>query len=322
MLSVNPKPTFSNGSMADTLEVIKIDLVSEYERLGKINIGEWLRRHPGHRNELLDFWVCLKAAHGSSIQESEATRPIESSEIQIYEQSIRDACLAVTLGAEWLLPSSNPGAEPLEALATELEAIRRKTLSPTKASLAFKKAVVCTWVVDRLQQSRPSVTRLATQKVTYLLEHALSLSLFVDHNRKPLGPYDRNMKYRDAEPIACKKGWLEVSGTTLKASADLSELKRFLPRYVRSEQLAQRVVQSLTCFSDEQLETLATIHAVTRQLNSQSRRATVEDVLGELAEIDEWKSKLSRPNFSYESVHDALLFLVKLRLVRGEVPFK
>jgi hypothetical protein len=114
-------------------------------------------------------------------------------------------------------------------------------------------AVVCAWVVSRLQRTRPRVTRLAAQKVTYLLEHAMLLGIFAEHDRKPLGPYDSKSRYRDAEPIARKKGWLSVEGTALRARDDLADLTQFVPRYVRNEAVAARFVDKLGELSDDQI---------------------------------------------------------------------
>jgi hypothetical protein len=302
--------------MADTLDLIKLDLLSEYERSGRIEIADWVSRHPAHREELLDFWMWVKGTRATSADLLDDIELIDSSDVEVYEKSLTDACLAVTFGAQWLKPAIDPDEAQLESLATELEDLRGKPQRARDSRVAFRKAVVCTWIVSRLQQTRPRVTRLATQKVAYLVEQAMSLNVFVQHDRKPLGPYDRNLRYKDAEPIAREKGWLLVSGTKLKATEDLSGLSRFLPAYIRSEQLAARLVDRLARFSDDQLETIATVHWITRELDAEDRALTVETVTKALADTPEWKAKLSRSNFSSAAVRDALFFLGQLRLVQ------
>ena len=301
--------------MAEKFDLIRLQLISEYEHSGPVDIATWVRRYPNHREELLDFWMWLKGTASSSDDEPNPVDPIDSAAIIVYEAAVKDACLAVTFGGQWLKPAFEQDTGQLEKLATELATLRSKPRRPRDSRAAFRKAVVCTWVVSRLQQKREQVTRLATQKVAYLVEQAMNLDIFVEHDRKPLGPYDRNLRYKDAEPIALKKGWLSISGTTLKAADDLSELERFLPAYVRSKQLATRLVDYFARFSDDQLETLATVHWVARDLDAENQVPTVETVTSALGNTPEWKAKLSRPNFSSTAIQHTLLLLRQLRLV-------
>lgn len=170
-------------------------------------------------------------------------------------------------------------------------------------------------VVASLQEKRPRVTRLAVQKISYLLEQALSLGIFVEHDRKPLGPYDSNARYKDAEPIARKKGWLAVIGTTLRATGDLGPVNRFLPAYVRAKEVAARLVEYLSRLSDDQLETLATAHWISRELEAAKKTVTIAAVVRVLEEIPEWRGKLARPNFTQVRLEEAVSLLRRLRLI-------
>lgn len=315
MFIANQRDAALRETMADSLDLIKLDLLSEYERSGRIDIAEWVKRYPVHRDELVDFWLWMK---GTRSLPDELTEPetLDSSEIAVYHQALRDACLAVTFGREWLKPAvDDPEHAKLDALASELEKLRRKSRSVRDPRIAFRKAVVLTWIVDRLQRSRPRVTRLAAQKTAYLLEQAMSLGAFLEHDRKPLGPYDSKARYRDAEPIARQKGWLQVSGTTLQAGEDLSDLTRFTRAYLRSESVAASLVDFLSRFSDDELETLATVHWIARELSTARCDVSTASVLGELARTAEWKAKLSRPNFSASAIEGALRFLGDVRLI-------
>lgn len=317
MFTMRTNAGFFPEDMPETLDSVKLDLLSEYDRSGEIDIGEWVSRHPVYRADLLDFWMWVKGTRESCAEKANPTEPISAAEVEAYEKSLRDVCLAVTFGIQWLKPTLDPESTQLDALATDLECLRGKSRRGRDSHVAFRRAVICTWVVARLQRTRPTVTRLAIQKVTYLIEQAMDLGVFVQHDRKPLGPYDRNLRYKDAEPIARKKGWLTISGTNLKATEDLSGLAKFLPSYVRSEQIAARLVDWLAVFSDDQLETLATVHWVANELKADDRAAGVETVTGVLATTPEWKAKLSRPHFSSSGIRGALYFLAQLRLIRA-----
>jgi hypothetical protein len=298
--------------MTETLDLIKLELLSQYERSGRIDIGEWVKRHPIHRDELIDFWMWLK---GTREPEVDAPEPLDRSEIEAYEESLRNTCLAVTFGREWLKPAADPNATQFDTLADELAMLRQRPRQERVQHVAFRKAVVCTWVVARLQQTRPRVTRLAVQKVTYLLDQAMALGIFVEHDRKPLGPYDSKARYRDAEPIARKKGWLQITGTILRASSDLAALSQYVSKYVRSEPVATRFVECLAPLPDDQLETLATTYWIARELESAKNEVTVASVAHALASTKEWKAKLMRRNFTEARLAEALSFLHQLRLV-------
>src|SRR6185312_3994752 len=224
--------------------------------------------------------------------------PFVASDGDIAEGAIRDMCLSVNLGAAWLQQSVDPTSEE-ETLARELKALRQRAhASGGKASVAFKKAAVSTWVVSILQEQRPRVTRLALQKTTYVLEFAMDLRLFQDHTRKKLGPYDSSARYKDAEPIAKKKGWLQVQGSTFRATTDSSGWSRFAGRYLRSEPLARRFVAYLARRTDAQLETLATVLSAAHDVLAQNQKPDVATIRATIGSVAEWTDKLDRPAFT------------------------
>jgi len=300
-------------SLDSVVERIRAELLEAYELSGAIDIAEWVRRYPSQRDEVIDFWIWLKATSPTSEVE---TGPFPVADADVAEKALRDACLAVNLGRQWLEPAVDPDADGLQVLAAQLESLRGRAIRQgAEKHAAFRKAVVWTWVVSELQLQRPRVTRLAVQKVTYLLESSMRLGVFVEHHQKALGPYDYKARYKDAEPIAVKKGWLKVRGATVRATDSLAEMKRFIGRYLRSEDLARRLTEYLGRFADEELETLATVVWSARDLVASGRPLTAEAVRQSLAETPEWRAKLDRPNFSVARVAEALSVIRTLRLV-------
>lgn len=316
MITTQSRPTRSCEAMPDSLDLIKLELVSEYENAGRIDIAVWVRQYPVHRMELLDFWVWLKGTPTAQMREWEPDHAIEADEIEAYKDSVRDACLAVTFGEAMLKPEAVSEMAELDALGADLERFRAQPSRVREQRQTFRKAVVYTWVVSCLQQNRPRVTRLATQKVSYLLEHAMSLRVFIHHDRKPLGPYDYKSRYKDAEPVAKRKGWLKVSGTTLQASDDLAEMRKYLSAYVRSQELASRFVSYLSNRSEDELETLATVHWTARELGDVGDAVNIDTVWSALETSSDWQAKLRKPNFSRLRIGNALRLLEQLRLVR------
>lgn len=303
----------SRDSMDIAIEQIKIALLSEYDRLGKVDVAAWVGRYPELRDEIIDFWLWVT---GTPLGVEMETGPFEVMDGDVAEDAFRDACLSVNLGRQWLEPPLDPSARAVREMAVALATLRVEPhVKKGKAPLPFRKAIVWSWVVSILQDHRPRVSRLTAQKATYFLECAMNLEIFVAHGRKPLGPYDHKARYKDAEPIAIKKGWLDVQGATLRAADDLTEVRRFVGRYVRSQVLAEKLVSYLARFSDDELETMATVHWCAKELIKTGHAVASGAVMEWLGQATEWRSKLDRPNFSSDRVGAALQRLNDLRLV-------
>lgn len=316
MINIQKNPILARQLMHKSLDLIKLDMLSEYEETGLVNISEWVNKYPTHRFELLDFWVWLKGTPSEETSPSDFEAVLKAEDIDSYKDSLRDACLAVTLGAAMLVQEVVPKKLQLETLGMDLEACRAAS-RVWGSGQAFRKAVVYTWVVSRLEEKRPRVTRLAAQKVSYLLEQAMCLRIFVDHDRKPMGPYDHKIRYRDAEPLAQRKRWLEIDGTVLKTGDELGEVTKYVSAYLRSASLAARFVSHLSCRSDEELETLATVHWTCHELSDLGKVVTIDTVRSALASSDDWRSKLEKPHFNQHRIADALRLLTILRLIRS-----
>ena len=298
--------------MSSDIEHIKLQMVEQYELGGQMDVAEWARRHPEHRDEILDFWTWLRGT--PRLAEIEAAPPPQIGD-NVGEDAFRQATMAVALGRQWLEEPVDDAEEI--RLGIELERCRRQPYQHAgTAPIAFRRAAVYAWVVCAWQRQRPRVSRLATQKATYLLERALSLGLFREHQPKRLGPYDHTARYRDAEPIASKQQWLRINGSVLEPGRSAAKVHTYAPRYLRQEALARRLLDALAALSEQELEAWATVDAATCSLLEQGLTVTVRSIREELAATPEWKSKLARQNFSDTEIERTLTHLVRLRLVQ------
>jgi hypothetical protein len=294
------------------VERIKLDLLDAYERAGTVDIAFWTARFPDHRAELVDYWMWLRGTQ--RLSEMDQSPGPDSSDQGEGAEIVRRACLSVSLGPQWLERLADPDAATEERLGVELEQLRATPqASPFRASKAFRRATVYSWTVAVLTEGRGSVSRFTVQKVTYLLEHSLKLELFNEHARKPFGPYDHKARYRDAEPIAEKKGWIRIDGKRLMLGGHASGIGRYATRYVRSPELAKRLLDVLGVLPDPDLETLATVLWAARAQASHTL-ATASSIRTYLAGTPEWCGKLGRSNFSDEQITRALSHLSRLRL--------
>src|ERR1700752_2125133 len=295
------------------IERIKLELLGEYEREGLVDIAQWTRRFPEHREELIAYWMWLRGT--PRLADIDLAQSVATHD-DIAEHALNQACMAVSLGRQWLEAAVDADGDAEGKLGLEMERLRLKSFGQTgTAPKAFRRAVVYSWVVSVLGERSVRVSRLATQKATYFLERGLSLGLFTEHQRKPLGPYDHQARYKDAEPIASKKGWLRVSGSTFEAGEQSSELSRYVGRYVRSEDLARRLLAVLARVSDSELETWATVDWAGRVLSAQGHAIAAVDVRRIFSQTPEWHGKLRRQNFREAAIARAIDRLSRLRLL-------
>jgi len=297
--------------MSKDLEIIKFELLTACET-GTVDIDQWIQKFPEHRNELLDFW--LWARPRAEIDRAGPTDMSPRSIASIRDESLHRACIAVSLGSEWLRPLAVE--VEIDKIAQGVRQLKKQPAAKVPLNRRpFRRAVVYAWVIEQLAEVRTRVSRLATQKTTYLLESFLVLELFDTHKQKPLGPYDHVARYTDAEPIAEKKGWIEVVGSTMYVGAKASEFRQYASRYLRSTKLASTLTRWLGRLTDDQLETLATVHWTAAGLVTNNRPLTTETVLESIEKDPSWSSKLNKANFEREHVAAALAALTALGLL-------
>lgn len=257
-------------------------ILAELDAVGAVDTRKWLRAYPEVAKDLLAFIMWLEPDEGT-------TPPTWTDEAGVAESAYRRAFERVKAAQ----------LADIQRLSLELHQIRSREQVATnrRAPLQFQRASVFAWTVAKLKQRRERVSRLAAQKSIYMLEHALDLHLFEEHQRKRLGPYDSTARYKDAEPIARRKMWIEEEGTALMPGTKAAEADRYAERYLRAVELARELVEILASLTDDELETLATVQAVVTELRKEGLEAGVAAVKRRIAEIHEWAGKLSRRNF-------------------------
>lgn len=300
--------------MISNIEQIELRMLAEYEREGTLDIAEWTTRYPDLRDEILEYWVWLRGTpHLTDIEAGPAPEVKDGA----GEEAMKQATIAVALGRVWLQEPVDEKEIEEKAIGTELQRLRGERFEQQgKAPRAFRRAAVYAWVVFVWQAKGRRVSRLAAQKATYFLEQGLDLQLFTEHRRKQFGPYDYTARYKDAEPIAEKQAWLQISGTILHPGENIASVVKHARWYVRQQGLAERLLHVLATLSESELETWATVHAAAQALQRSEKELTAESIRAFLASMPEWRNKLSRSNFVNAEIQRALIHLARLRLVR------
>ena len=288
------------------------ELLVEYERGAEINISEWISRFPEMLDDLLSYWMLLRATPRAKL----ATTKVAIRDRGVAERALNRAVETISLGRGWLEDAVDAESDEQAQIGERLAGVRRlPRRSSGKAPIPFRRAAVYAWVAVTLQEQRGSVSRLAAQKVTHLLERGLELGLFQEHRQMPLGPYDSTARYRDAEPIATKQEWLQVVGTQLKGGGKSDDAGRYARNYLRAPVVARALVAQLSRLSDAELETWATAEWVARDLISERKPFDATSIRKRLATIPSWSAKLRKPNFRKEELAAAIEALVRLKII-------
>ena len=282
--------------MANDLENIKDQILDELETTGSIDIGRWTTEYPSHKAEILDFSCWAELSTGEPDQDDEWEDPD-----QVAQRTLQSWCTILR----------DEQRESDKDLSGRLRIMRQMGAMPSSSggkafpNDKFKRAAVMAWTVHRISKDG-KVSRYKTGKCLYLLERGMKLGLFTKHKKMPRGPYDSTLRYKDAEPIAQKKGWILVEEPSLQVGDSIEEADKYAPRYLRDDELATEFLLFIAEYSDQELETLTTVDAITVELLKDERSVSVEAIKQALDNSREWDHKLSMDNFTDTAISEAI----------------
>jgi hypothetical protein len=301
--------------MTSRLDDAKAQLLRAFEEGEDPGLEELLRRLPEHRDDLLDFWVILAASDHQEDADVQVglAGPLTPAE----EATVRDICLAASLGPEWLDDSVDEGERTLVEVGHELRRVRSEPYRfAGEANPHFQRVAVYAWLVNKWSAADGTTSRLAVQKLAYLLEQGLGFGLFTQHQKHQLGPYDPTARYRDAEPICFRNKYLVPAGKyALGLGPQIGKAMSLAGRYLRDQSVAEAFVRGLQELGLDEwdLETLATVHAVAQDLPPDER--SPQSIRSALMADERWKVKLKRSNFTTAKIAEALHRLSLLKLM-------
>jgi hypothetical protein len=292
--------------MGSQLEHIKRAILEEYDRSGHVNERDVLARHPEFAAELIDFLFWLDRSPRMS---------------ELPAEPWADDSRVAAKALEAASATANESCKEEVRIGNVLSKVRSHaaTRPQSKASKAFKRAAVLAWVVDQLGKKRPRVTRLSTQKTLYFVENGVNLGLFDRFQVMPLGPYDSQCRYKDAEPIARKRGWMIEDDSTMAAGPNVQEAHNYARNYIPARDAVARLVDLLGALTDSELETWATVHWAADELLKRKDAATTQNIVRLLEDDITWRPKLLRSNFTEESIANALIHLTHVGFIPQEM---
>lgn len=293
--------------MSAQLKEIRQGMIEQFDRRGTVNIEEWVERYPEWRDEIMDYAYGLEALSGDL-------------DYDRCGSSWDDVGGAVHRAVEAIEQGENPKTivEEEEELEAALRKARRQLARQRgkgTAAVTFRRAAVYAWAFDILRQDQDMVSRYRVGKAVYLLEEALDLELFTSHKKMAAGPYDSDLRYRDAEPIADDRNWFSANGSMLVAETNLSEASKYGPRYVGNPEVAKALLTFLAQLTDAQFETWTTVLASARDLQEVDSPITLPAIKETIAGHEKWAGKLEKDRFSDSAILEALTHLNRLGLL-------
>lgn len=298
--------------MAETFEQIREQMQRELNESGRLDTPKWLRAYPVFAREIEEF-VLDGILHGPTTPWTEAEARAWD---EVMGQGIREA------------------ADVLEMHATERQIGERiAALPPAPEPLSgesnrkYARALITAYVVARLYEGDPWLSRVKIQKSLYLLEAALHPGVFTEYEVTAFGLYDEQLRFEDddAEDRGTRAGWIIIDpAPTSKERPDL-----FLPgpnaatavertqAYLRDPELADAFVDLLIPHSEWVLSAWQTVHNVVHKLVEYGAISVdVASVKAGILAVPEWqRTKMQHAEFTDDALEDALGHLERLRLI-------
>lgn len=186
---------------------------------------------------------------------------------------------------------------------------RKQTQNKSKGhNEQFDEAVVISMLTYKFSNppKYPFLGSFRRQKFNYLFKRFLSKSL-KGIDKKAMGPYKSETRYKGPEGIAIKNGYVKNSKKYTRAfmvGDNINEAINYFTNYYGSESIDW--LEQFRFAKDTQLETLTTVDLAKIELEEKNLIVNVENVKKIIAENEEWKPKLEKPHFSDAEIQKAI----------------
>lgn len=299
--------------MEDRLTEILLEIFESDPRGERINPDEWVARFPEHEDEIRRYIARLQILGEAESASTEA--------VDITADS--DRFRRITVGAIARARLRRIDRE----FGGRIERARGAGMRRPRGGDAawFPKFSVFAWIVLLLNESNGYTKRFRAQKVAFLVEHALDLQLFVEHERFAAGRYDWRLRYeKTGEPYAKQLGWFEVEKGS---KGDESDRYRVFPegraaavhaaRHLADPEVFRELVFHLAESSSDELERLVTVLDIALELQAHGKVVSTANIEDRLASDPDYEHKLDLDYFSESDIRDSLVRLRDLKILSG-----
>jgi hypothetical protein len=217
--------------MDDSLDAVRMAIMEEHERTGRVNLPKWIDRYPQYRHRIIEraFWMDV-AAHSDEEKPSEDgcwDTPSDS-----LPTLLEDALVRVLMDKE--IFTDEPPTFALEdspVRKREREEARawaaRKLAQRGEVTDGFKRAALHAWVFDGLRAGALATGRMRVGLASSLLENALRSYCGIGLGQESSGSQSLYSRYRAVDRIASKEQWYEVRGNYYRSAPKTDEARKY-----------------------------------------------------------------------------------------------
>jgi type I restriction enzyme S subunit len=177
-----------------------------------------------------------------------------------------------------------------------------------------KDAVILGTLTNQFGTEQHPFTAFDCQKFPYLFHRCVE-GTAKGYKKFAAGPYNPDLKYRTARPIALKKRYIrECTGhyTGFVADENIQEALKYFAKWYGDEPLKWLEQFRYIKKRKEELELLTTVDMAMVELRQAGNPVTMHIVKEVIRKASVWKDKLTRPIFSDKNIFRAIEWSIKL----------
>lgn len=199
-----------------------------------------------------------------------------------------------------------------KAAEDDSNVISLENVSPKKvANDEFKDAILISILAYKFGSERYPLGAFRRQKLSYFYKRHANMNID-EYTKKAMGPYNSKLKYKGAENIAIRNGYVKnVRNRGIVATNKIAKVKEYYNRYYNSADM-QWLDANFHYENNNNLEVLATVDYAINDLVSQNKAITLANIKTYIASDEEWKPKLDLDYFTDKAIVNAMEKIKKL----------
>lgn len=199
-----------------------------------------------------------------------------------------------------------------KAAEDDSNVISLENVSPKKvANDEFKDAILISILAYKFGSEQYPLGAFRRQKLSYFYKRHANMNID-EYTKKAMGPYNSKLKYKGAENIAIRNGYVKnVRNRGIVATSEIVKAEEYYNRYYNAADM-QWLDINFHYENNNNLEVLATVDYAINDLVSQNKAITLANIKTYIASDEEWKPKLDLDYFTDKAIVNAMEKIKKL----------
>lgn len=193
-----------------------------------------------------------------------------------------------------------------KAAEDDSNVISLENVSPKKvANDEFKDAILISILAYKFGSEQYPLGAFRRQKLSYFYKRHANMNID-EYTKKAMGPYNSKLKYKGAENIAIRNGYVKnVRNRGIVATSEIVKAEEYYNRYYNAADM-QWLDINFHYENNNNLEVLATVDYAINDLVSQNKAITLANIKTYMASDEEWKPKLELDYFTDNAIIKAM----------------